>query len=231
VLQKLKVRNLREKINPTAPKCIAVHQRVSGPFGDFIEGPTKHQRQQKLYGQVIRAVSEKKYLVRSDNGLEMECSSNSLKVEKINESLPPDIIPLQPTTAREEMEVEQTAENGADQAEQEDLASLDNEESEEEIESENSGGPIQEGESHEAVPDGMPGQLLFGDTLPKDYVAIKKAAMDKIAALVGQEGTVTSRSMGSIIWKVVALVNPVDIIPEKYSSLVCGLQGFDAGKF
>jgi tryptophanyl-tRNA synthetase len=52
-----------------------------------------------------------------------------------------------------------------------------------------------------------------------------------VAAVVGQEVTVTSRSMGSIIWKVVALVNPVNIIPEKDSSAVYGLQGFDVGKF
>ena len=77
-----------------AQKPIEVHQRVSGSFGDFIEGPTKHQRWQKLYGQVIRAVREKKYLVHFDNGLEMERSSNSLKVEKINKSHSPDIIPF-----------------------------------------------------------------------------------------------------------------------------------------
>jgi len=46
--------------------------------------------------------------------------------------------------------------------------------------------------------------LPAGDDLPEGYTAIKKAAKDKIAALIGQEATVTSRSMGSIIWKVVA---------------------------
>ena len=47
----------------------------------------------------------------------------------------------------------------------------------------------------------MPGQLPAGDKLLKDYAAVKKAAKDKMAAMIGKEVTVTSRSMGSITWK------------------------------
>ncbi len=75
---------------------------------------------------------------------------------------------------------------------------------EEEIGSKDSVGPVQENERQEGVQGGMSWQLPAGDDLPEGYTAIKKAAKDKIAALIGQEATVTSRSMGSIIWKVVA---------------------------
>ena len=214
-----------------APKRIAVHQRVSGSFGDYIEGPTKRRRRQRLYGQVVSAVGEKKYLVRFDNGLEKECSSNSLRVEKIHESIPPDVIPPQPATIREERELEEQAEDAADQEEEEELAVEADEGNEEEQESEDADAPVEEGETQEAVPDGMPGQLPAGDNLPKDYAAVKKAAKDKIAAMVGKEVTVTSRSMGSISWKVVASVDPVDLIPEKDSSVNYGLQSFDVGHY
>jgi len=60
---------------------------------------------------------------------------------------------------------------------------------------------------------------------------VKKAAKDKIAAMIGKEVTVTSRSMGSITWKVVPSVDPVDMIPEKDSSVEYGLRGFDVGSF
>jgi hypothetical protein len=72
----------------------------------------------------------------------------------------------------------------------------------------------------------MPGQLPAGDNLPKDYAAIKKAVKDKIAAMEGKEVTVTSRSMGCITWKVVASVDPIDLIPEKDSDVKCGLRNF-----
>ncbi len=56
------------------PSRLAVHQRVSGSFGDWMEGPTKRRRRQRLYGQIVSAVGEKKYLVRFDNGVEKEYS-------------------------------------------------------------------------------------------------------------------------------------------------------------
>jgi len=146
-------------------KRIAVHQRVSGSFGDWVEGPTKHQRRQRLYGQVLFAVGEKKYLVWFDNGLEQECSANSLRVERINEAIPPDIIPLQPLTAREQIEVEENAEDAADQEEEEELAVEGNEGNEEGITPEDGKDPAQEAEREEGVQDGMPGQLPAGDMI------------------------------------------------------------------
>jgi hypothetical protein len=76
-------------------KRLCPNQRVSGSVGEFIEGPSKRRRRQRLFGHVIRAVGGKKYLVRFDNGEEKECPSNILKVESIVTSLPPDVqIPI-----------------------------------------------------------------------------------------------------------------------------------------
>ncbi len=179
-------------------KHISAHQQVSGSFGDNIQGPTNHQRQQHSYGQVVSAVGEKKYLIWFDNGQEKECSSNSLRVEKINEAIPPDVIPSQPTTIHEEMELEEQVEDAADQEEEEESAVEADEGNEEEQESKDADAPVEEGETQEAVSDGMTGKLPAGDNLPNDYAAVKKAAKDKIAAMVGKEVMMTSTSMGSI---------------------------------
>jgi hypothetical protein len=40
-----------------------------------MEVPTKGHCQQRLYGYIISAVSEKKYLMKFDNGSEKECCS------------------------------------------------------------------------------------------------------------------------------------------------------------
>jgi hypothetical protein len=74
-----------------ANKRLHVNQRVSGAVGDYIEGPTKRRRRQRLFGHIISAVGERKYLVRFDDGSEKECSSALLKVEKIHANVPPDI--------------------------------------------------------------------------------------------------------------------------------------------
>ncbi len=52
-----------------------MNQRVSGAVGDYIEGPTKRPHRHRLYGHVISAIGEWKYIVRFDDGSEKECSS------------------------------------------------------------------------------------------------------------------------------------------------------------
>ena len=96
-----------------APKRLAIHQRVSGSFGDWVEGPTKRHRRQHLYGQVVQA------------------------------------------------------EDAADQDEEEGLAleADDNEEAED-------SDAVEQDQSQEAAPVGMPGQLPAGDNLPKDYASV-----------------------------------------------------------
>jgi len=66
----------------TGNKRLHVNQRVSGAVGEYVDGPTKRRRRQRLYGYVISAIGEKKYLVKFDDGSEKECSSNILRVER-----------------------------------------------------------------------------------------------------------------------------------------------------
>ncbi len=75
-----------------------------------------------MFGQIVSAIGEKKYLVRFDKGVEKECSSNSLRVKRIHEALPPDVIPPPPSTTCEEMECQKVSEDIADQDEEEALA-------------------------------------------------------------------------------------------------------------
>jgi hypothetical protein len=75
----------------TANKRLHVNQRVSGAIRDYIPGPTKHQHCHRLYGHIISAIGEWKYLVRFDNVNEKECSSALLRVEKMHMNVPPDI--------------------------------------------------------------------------------------------------------------------------------------------
>jgi len=44
-----------------------------------------------LFGHVVRAVGERRYLVHFDDGQERECPSNVLKVESASASIPPDM--------------------------------------------------------------------------------------------------------------------------------------------
>jgi hypothetical protein len=57
--------------------------RVSGKFGDLL--PSKNGQRQKrdrLFGNVIDAVDANKYRVLFDNAVELECFSNSLRLER-----------------------------------------------------------------------------------------------------------------------------------------------------
>lgn len=57
---------------------------------------------------------------------------------------------------------------------------------------------VKDGETQEAAADGMPEQFLAGENPPKENAAVKKAAKDKIGAMVGKKMMVNLRSMGFI---------------------------------
>jgi hypothetical protein len=75
----------------TTNKRLHVNQRVSGSVREYIEGPTKRRHCQRLYGHIISAIGEQKYMVRFDDGSKKECSSAFLRVEKMHTSVPQDI--------------------------------------------------------------------------------------------------------------------------------------------
>jgi hypothetical protein len=76
----------------TKQKHLITKQRVSGAVGDYIPGPTKRRRQQRVFGKIVRSVGENHYPVRFDNREEKELSSSVLKVENIIAALPPDAL-------------------------------------------------------------------------------------------------------------------------------------------
>jgi len=154
--------------------------------------------------------------VRFDNGIEKECASNTLRVESMNKALPPDMPLANPVTHKEQRQVEENDDVLGDQEE----AELEEEMEDDIIDDCNNDSP-----GDEEVPNGMPGQLPSEDQQPKDYAAIKQQAKEKIAAMVGHEITVSTRSNAAITWKVIASNDPTEIIPEK-ESIQYGLKGF-----
>ena len=209
----------------TANKRLHVNQRVSGAVGDYIPGPTKRRRRHRLYGHIISAVGERKYLVRFDDGSERECSSALLRVEKMHTNVPPDI--QLPTSSHLEHRVvlEELVEEVIDQEEEEPLgASPDDEEMEEEL------GDVAQEDGD--PPNGMPGQLPTENEQPsaKDYTAIKKQALEKIQSLVGEKVTIKTRNNGAMTWTVIASHDPSDVIPEKEHNEY-GLKSFKCGDY
>jgi hypothetical protein len=116
----------------TANKRLHVNQIVSGAVGDYIEGPTKQRHRQRLYGHIISAVGEQKYMVRFDDGSEKECSSVLLRVEKMHTNVPPDIQMPTETNLEHGVVLQELEEEVVDQEEEEPLgASPDDKEMEE----------------------------------------------------------------------------------------------------
>ena len=163
-------------------KRLASNQRVSGAVGNFIEGPSKRRRRERWFGHVLRAVGEKKYLIRFDNGEEKELPSAVLKVEHMIASLPPDVPLPHPVNAQEEAILENAVDEVADTEETEDMP-VDTPESEEMEEQEAEAAEMEEqqaeaaemeevGVTEELDTNGrMPGQLpSAGAVQPsKDY--------------------------------------------------------------
>jgi hypothetical protein len=91
----------------TFNKRLHVNQRISGALGEYMEGPTNRRRRHRLYGHIVTAVGEWKYLVRFDDGIKKECPSAVLRVEKVVANLPPDIQVPVPSNAVEDAEVQE----------------------------------------------------------------------------------------------------------------------------
>ena len=207
----------------------------------------KRRRRERLFGHIIAAVGEKRYLVRFDNGQEKECPSNILKVESSAASIPPDI----PLPARQENLASVTAimENEADVQdieETEDLPAVRPEEEDAEVLDELNGGEAEEANEREAAvnkPDGanenihdpngrMPGQLpKAADAVQKDYHSIKKAAKEKIAALVGTEISVVTKKNGTMKWTVVESHTPPEEKLITKAGDFYGLKGFSTSMY
>lgn len=219
----------------TANKRLHVNQRVSGALGEYMEGPTKRRRRQRLFGHIVSAVGERKYLVRFDDGTEKECPSAVLRVEKVVANLPPDVQVPVPSNTVEAAEVQEAEDEIVDQDEEEALPEAPEVE-EAEVTAELEGGEVADEEAVEAAnesqPSGMIGQLPTAQeaALPsgKDYTTIKKIAWEKVKSLLGNEVVVKTKKNGSITWKVIDSIDPdpAEAIPEVHDNFEYGLKGF-----
>jgi hypothetical protein len=223
-------------------KRLCPNQRVSGAVGDFIQGPSKRRRRQRLFGHVVRAVGEKRYLIRFDNGEEKELPSAVLKVESIAASIPPDIpLPVAQNVREEALLENATADAEQDAVDTEHMPDARPEEEEQEVDEEANGG-----QEDEVQPDSngaqeidnegrMPGQLPTAaeQTSAKDYHSIKKAAKEKVAALLGREVTMSTKSNGSMKWKVVETYEPPEenILPEVEVLQQYGMKDFNTSDY
>jgi hypothetical protein len=182
-------------------KRLAPNQRVSGAVGDFVEGgPTKRHWRERWFGHVLQAVGERRYLVRFDNGQEKELPSNVLKVESAAASIPPDMPLPDRQHIRDVWAIIEANANIQESTEDEDLPVLRPEEEDAEAaEEEVNGGEAEEDNNGEDPNGRMPGQIPTAAAAAasvKDYHSIKKAAKEKIAALVGTEVSVATKKLG-----------------------------------
>jgi hypothetical protein len=218
-------------------KRLAPNQRVSGAVGEFIDtGPSKRRRRERWFGHVIEAVGERKYLVRFDNGQEKELPSNVLKVEDMVASLPPDVLLPIPQNVREVTNLENAEADLLDVEESEDLptatpeeedAEADEEQHQETEAVENNNEATNEPESQHDPNGRMPGQLpTEAAATVKDYTSIKKAAKEKVLALVGTEVSVVSKKNGTMKWTVVENHTPPEEKLISKGTLPYGLKDF-----
>jgi hypothetical protein len=203
--------------------------------GEYIQGPTKHCQHQRLFGHIISAVGEKKYLVRFDNGNEKECSSALiralLRVEKSHASLPPDVPVHVPENIQHRVDVADVEEEVADQEDEEPFAASPEDEDMEATLEDTDGmddNPPNATTEDREPPNGVPGQLPTESDQPlaKDYAVIKKQTLEKIQALVGEKVTIKTRNNGTMEWTVISSNDPEDVIPEKEDDTKYVMKGF-----
>ena len=150
-------------------------------------------------------------------------------------SLPPDIPIPTPQNVREETLMETSIEEvEADAAEVEDLPPTSPEEEEMEHNEEANGEEEEQPEQQTDNEGRMPGQLPTAEqSTVKDYQSIKRAAKERIAALIGQEVTVSTRSNGSMKWKVIETYEPPEenLIQDINVRQKYGLKNFSTSDY
>jgi len=210
-------------------KRIAVHTRVSGKFGDFVESdlPGRRRKRARIFGTVVVAIDEKRYRVLWDNGQELECYSNSLRVEN-EATLPPDLLPERPPALPPALDVG----NNDDDAHQDEDASVDlpNENPDEDDLHSN---PSPERHRNQQVdvedlPIGALPTATQVDT-PATYSQQRASAKERIRQMVGQTTREKSGNI-SIVWTVIQDHNPPDYIPTRQLDSSIGWKEIDTLK-
>jgi hypothetical protein len=209
-------------------------QRVSGNVEPLIANPDinkKRQVRKRLYGNVIEEAGNKKYKVQFDDSKVHECHANTLHMEKLSASLPPDERPPPLLASAATMDV--ATEADPDNQEEDDEAGDPQKEGDEE--EEGWGAPMED-ESQEqlvvprmlanvgqATGDGAAegnatGGIFFSEDMPLNYHQRLAEARAKITAL---EGKAVTRD--SWTWTVVP-EHHVDDAPEQRFLGVTGID-------
>jgi hypothetical protein len=242
-------------------KRIDVGARVSGKFGDFVEdGSAGRCKRARLFGVVVRACERNKYEVSFDNNTTQECFSNGLRIERATASLPPDMpaphvqaIPNNAHFSNIDRELELAANDTQELDEEEHLPDMSPEAEEMEMEAEEEAPPEleeteaeggarrnQDGRIHD--PQGrMPGQLPTQQEAqegaaanPVDYHGRKRAAIQKVRNLLGEQVVFRSGRSQQLTWTVIAEHDPpaedcVSRTPKASSPV--GLKDFTVSEF
>jgi len=210
-------------------------QRISACVGNYIaDQKAEGKKKERLFGNIIKAVGERRYLVQFDNETNpRELGSQVLKVETIGASLPPDIPIPAPNNPREVVELENIEEVVGSQDDEEHLPAHAPEHDEVEAERE---GSEDVHESQQDQEGRMPGQLerISGvqQQAVSNYETVKIQAEAKIAALIGKTVLVKDkRGSSSIQWKVIQNHIPQSVLPEKMEDQNYGLIGFNKSNY
>jgi hypothetical protein len=226
-------------VSRTKPQKRLVHgQRISTCVGNYIADSkadsSQGKKRKRLFGNIIKAVGERRYLVKFDNETNpRELGSQVLKVETLGASLPPDIPIPAPNNPREVVELENIEELVDPQDDEEHLPPHAPEHDEVEAEREDSE------DVHEIQQDQegrIPGQLerISGVQQPavSNYETVKIQAEAKIAALIGKTVLVKEKKgSSSIQWKVIPNDIPQSALPEKMEDQKYGLIGFKTSNY
>ena len=74
-----------------AEKRIIFGARVYGSHGQLVQNSNlaiRRRVKERLFGTVVSATECNKYIVKFDNGLEKECTSRSLRIERSTSAVP-----------------------------------------------------------------------------------------------------------------------------------------------
>jgi hypothetical protein len=186
-------------------------------LGTVSANPNKRKRRsrERLFGVVVSATGEHKWMVHFDNGEQHECTSNTLVVAPASASLPPQgfrphlpPLPQQPGQQPQEEE-KQDESDDPDQEEEEEEEGGGSEHGEEE------GAERPEGEQGEQEGAGTNRQISHSQRL--------QAARDTIAGQLGHEVHV-KKGREQLVWTVVEGSDPENPLQERSG---IGLRGID----
>ena len=213
---------------PRGTNRIVAGRRVSGCFGDFLPldpswqltNPNKRPRRsrQRLFGTVLRAVADHRWIVDFDNGLQRECASNTLTVVASAASLPPQGFSPQsvllPLRRGEQQESYADDHRNEDNELEEHLPPPDDDNDKE-------GGPFTAEEGDE----GQEAAAAQAESQePLSHSQRFAAAKAEIAARLGEVVTIQVSSSSHVTWKVVAESEPSRPVQQREQ---IGLSGFD----